>query len=115
MLLISLGVADHNVQAINHYITYSIVTSTPAVSFTSCYSTVRLYEVTSGPHAGGTFVQWTANFSGDAGAGKARYVSLKTTLANVVADVVEDAKFKRREAIADLAKAATGSGQGKMT
>lgn len=42
-------------------------------------------------------MQWSGNFSSDADAG-----------------VIEDAKFKRREALADLAKAAQGLG-GKMS
>lgn len=57
-------------QSLNHYITYSIITSQPALSFTSSVSTIRCFEVTSGPHAGGTFVQWSGNFSSDADAGE---------------------------------------------
>lgn len=83
-------------QSINHFITYSIITSNPALTYTTQLATIRLHEVTSGPHAGGTFVQWTGQFSGDADAG-----------------VMEDAKFKRREALADLEKAAVGKGHGK--
>ncbi|KAF2492509.1 Bet v1-like protein [Lophium mytilinum] len=75
--------------SIDHYITYSIISSQPALSYTSVVSTVRLYSVTSGKHEGQTFVTWTGNFSSDADAG-----------------VIEDAKFKRREALADLAAAA---------
>ncbi|KAI9726467.1 MAG: hypothetical protein M1828_001289 [Chrysothrix sp. TS-e1954] len=78
--------------SLNHYITYSIITSQPALTYTSVLSTVRCYEVTSGPHAGGTFVQWSGNFSGDADAG-----------------VIEDAKFKRREGLMGLEKAVVGA------
>ncbi|GAB7355526.1 hypothetical protein MBLNU459_g6009t1 [Dothideomycetes sp. NU459] len=74
---------------INHYITYSVITAQPALSYTSVVSTIRLYAVTSGEHEASTFVEWTGNFSSDADAG-----------------VIEDAKFKRRDALADLAKAA---------
>ncbi|KAF2749665.1 Bet v1-like protein [Sporormia fimetaria CBS 119925] len=74
---------------IDHYITYSVISSQPALSYTSVVSTIRVYPVTSGEHEGQTFVTWTGNFSSDADAG-----------------VIEDAKFKRREALADLAKAA---------
>lgn len=56
-------------QTLNHYITYSIISSEPALTFTSAVSTIRCFEVTSGPHAGGTFVQWSGNFSSDADAG----------------------------------------------
>ncbi|KAI9668592.1 MAG: hypothetical protein M1831_001031 [Alyxoria varia] len=84
--------------SIGHFITFSIITSQPALTYTSSLSTIRLYEVTSGPHAGGTFIQWTGNFSSDADAG-----------------VIADAKFKRREALADLEKAAVGKGVGKTT
>ncbi|CAF9925092.1 MAG: hypothetical protein HETSPECPRED_005741 [Heterodermia speciosa] len=76
----------HNTQTINNYITYSVIASTPALSYTSVLSTIRCYAVTSGPHEGSTFVQWSANFSSDADAG-----------------VIEDARFKRTEALADLA------------
>ncbi|TQN70543.1 hypothetical protein CSHISOI_04956 [Colletotrichum shisoi] len=74
---------------INHYITYSVITSQPELSYTSVVSTIRCYPVTSGESENSTFVEWTGNFSSDADAG-----------------VIQDAKFKRREALADLAKAA---------
>ena len=74
--------------SINHYITYSVISSEPALSYTSVVSTLRVYPVTSGAHEGHTYVTWSGNFSSDADAG-----------------VIEDAKFKRREALADLAKA----------
>ncbi|KAK5164550.1 uncharacterized protein LTR77_009756 [Saxophila tyrrhenica] len=74
---------------INHYITYSVITAKPELSYTSVLSTVKCYPVTSGEAEGSTFVEWTGNFSSDADAG-----------------VIQDAKFKRREALADLAKAA---------
>ncbi|KAF1343823.1 hypothetical protein BDV97DRAFT_304939 [Delphinella strobiligena] len=74
---------------INHSITYSVITSEPAVSYTSVVSTIRCFAVTSGEHEGSTYVEWTGNFSSDADAG-----------------VIQDGKFKRRDALADLAKAA---------
>ena len=76
------------VQTIDHYITYSVISSEPALSYTSVLSTIRLYAVTSGANEGSTFVQWSANFSSDADAG-----------------VIEDARFKRTEALTDLASA----------
>ena len=84
------------IQSINHYITYSIISSAPALSYTSQLSTVRCFPVTSGEHKGATFVQWSANFSSDA-----------------TAEVIQDAKFKRQEALADLAKVVGGKGVGK--
>lgn len=75
-------------QTIDHYITYSVIASTPALSYSSVISTIRLYPVTSGPHESSTFIQWSAHFSSDADAG-----------------VIEDARFKRKEALTDLANA----------
>ncbi|SLM33614.1 hypothetical protein LPUS_02139 [Lasallia pustulata] len=72
---------------IDHYITYSVIDSFPALTYSSVISTVRCYSVTSGENEGSTFVQWSAHFSSDADAG-----------------VIEDARFKRKEALADLAK-----------
>ncbi|KAJ9161761.1 Bet v1-like protein [Coniochaeta hoffmannii] len=74
---------------INHYITYSIITSQPELTYSSVLSTIRLYAVTSGELEGSTFVEWSGHFSNDADAG-----------------VIQDAKFKRRDALADLGKAA---------
>ncbi|KAF1994541.1 Bet v1-like protein [Amniculicola lignicola CBS 123094] len=85
----ALEVKQEEHSTIEHYITYSVISSQPALSYTSVVSTIRLYPVTSGSNEGHTFVTWTGNFSSDADAG-----------------VIEDAKFKRREALADLAKAA---------
>ncbi|KAM0691447.1 hypothetical protein Q7P36_010218 [Cladosporium allicinum] len=76
--------------SINHYITYSVITAQPALTYTSVLSTIRCYSITSGDLEGSTFVEYTGNFSSDADAG-----------------VIQDAKFKRREALADLAKAAS--------
>ncbi|KAJ4360144.1 uncharacterized protein N0V89_000704 [Didymosphaeria variabile] len=84
-----LEVKQEEHSSIDHYITYSVISSQPALSYTSVVSTIRAYPVTSGKHEGHTFITWTGNFSSDADAG-----------------VIEDAKFKRREALADLAKAA---------
>ncbi|KAF2259924.1 Bet v1-like protein [Lojkania enalia] len=83
-----LEVKQEEHSTIDHYITYSVISSQPALSYTSVVSTIRTYPVTSGEFEGSTFVTWTGNFSSDADAG-----------------VIEDAKFKRREALADLAKA----------
>ncbi|KAF2466315.1 Bet v1-like protein [Lindgomyces ingoldianus] len=83
-----LDVKQEEHSTIEHYITYSVISSHPAVTYSSVMSTVRCFPVTSGKHEGHTYVTWTGNFSSDADAG-----------------VIEDAKFKRREALADLAQA----------
>ncbi|MCJ1460367.1 hypothetical protein MMC28_010747 [Mycoblastus sanguinarius] len=75
---------------IDHFITYSVISSTPAITYSSVISTIRCYAVTTGPNEGSTFVQWSAHFSSDADA-----------------DVIEDARFKRKEALADLAHVVT--------
>ena len=56
-------------QSIDHFITYSVISSQPALSYTSVVSTIRAYPVTSGKHEGQTFITWTGNFSSDADAG----------------------------------------------
>jgi hypothetical protein len=67
-------------QTIEHYITYSIISSQPALTYTSAVSTVRLYAVTSGEHAGQTFITWTGNFSSDADAGRTMiHMSIRNT------------------------------------
>ncbi|KAL8732975.1 MAG: hypothetical protein Q9166_002373 [cf. Caloplaca sp. 2 TL-2023] len=81
-----LDIKQEEHSAIDHYITYSIIASQPALSYTSVLSTIRCYPITSGTGEGQTFVTWSANFSSDADAG-----------------VIEDARFKRKEALADLA------------
>jgi hypothetical protein len=60
-------------QSINHYITYSVITAQPALTYTSVLSTIRCYPITSGDLEGSTFVEYTGNFSSDADAGKSRF------------------------------------------
>ncbi|CAI6336401.1 unnamed protein product [Periconia digitata] len=84
-----LDVKQEEHSSIDHFITYSVISSQPALSYTSVVSTIRAYPITSGDNEGQTFITWTGNFSSDADAG-----------------VIADAKFKRREALSDLAKAA---------
>ncbi|KAL8742793.1 MAG: hypothetical protein Q9190_004783 [Brigantiaea leucoxantha] len=81
-----LNIKQEEHSTINHFITYSIIASQPALTYSSVMSTVRCYPITSGKAENCTFVTWSGNFSSDADAG-----------------VIEDAKFKRREALADLA------------
>ncbi|KAI1104937.1 hypothetical protein F4804DRAFT_305505 [Jackrogersella minutella] len=85
-----LEVKQEEHSTINHYITYSVITAKPELSYSSVLSTIRCYAVTSGDLENSTFIEWTGNFSSDADA-----------------SVIQDAKFKRRDALADLAKAAT--------
>lgn len=56
-------------QSINHMITYSVITSSPEVTYSSVLSTIRCHAVTAGPFANSTYVEWSANFSSDANAG----------------------------------------------
>ena len=58
-----------SVQTINHFITYSVITSQPELTYSSVLSTIKCYPVTSGENEGSTFVEWTGNFSSDADAG----------------------------------------------
>jgi hypothetical protein len=57
-------------QSIDHFITYSVISSSPALSYTSVVSTIRVFPVTSGQHEGHTYITWTGNFSSDADAGE---------------------------------------------
>lgn len=74
---------------LDHFITYSVITSKPELSYSSVVSTIRCWPVTSGELEDSTFIRWTAKFSSDADLG-----------------VIEDAKYKRRDALKDLAAAA---------
>lgn len=56
-------------QTIDHFITYSVIASAPALTYSSVISTIHCYAVTTGPNEGSTFVQWSAHFSSDADAG----------------------------------------------
>ncbi|KAM0751474.1 Bet v1-like protein [Meredithblackwellia eburnea MCA 4105] len=84
-----LTVKQEEHSSIEHSITYSVVAAQPALSYTSVVSTIRLYPITTGPSEGSTFITWSGSFSSDADAG-----------------VIEDARFKRKEALADLASKA---------
>jgi hypothetical protein len=98
-------------QSIDHYITYSVISAQPQLSYSSVVSTVRCVPITSGKHEGHTFIQWSGNFSSDADAGKSSVrdwpqvtAYMRRWLIRLDLGVIEDAKFKRREALADLAK-----------
>lgn len=68
----------YHLQAIDHYITYSVIASSPALTYSSVISTIRCYAVTSGENEGSTFVQWSAHFSSDADAGEYHSTGWKT-------------------------------------
>ena len=57
------------IKSIDHFITYSVITANPQLSYSSVVSTIRCFPVTSGKHEGHTYVQWSGNFSSDADAG----------------------------------------------
>lgn len=61
------------IQAIDHFITYSVISSSPALTYSSVISTIRCYAVTTGEKEGSTFVQWSAHFSSDADAGSSSF------------------------------------------
>ena len=63
-------------QTINHYITYSVISSEPALTYTSVVSTIRCYAITSGDLEGSTYVEYTGNFSSDADAGMSRILPI---------------------------------------
>ncbi|KAK8201002.1 hypothetical protein BKA81DRAFT_275612, partial [Phyllosticta paracitricarpa] len=51
-----LEVKQEEHSTINHYITYSVITASPELSYSSVVSTIRLFPVTSGKHEGHTYV-----------------------------------------------------------
>jgi hypothetical protein len=57
-------------QTIDHFITYSVITASPQLTYSSVVSTIRLFPITSGSNEGHTFIQWSGNFSSDADAGE---------------------------------------------
>ncbi|KAL2189976.1 Bet v1-like protein [Thermothelomyces heterothallicus CBS 203.75] len=74
---------------LEHFITYSVINTEPELPYSSVVSTIRCWAVTSGELADSTFVRWTSKFSSDADI-----------------SVIEDAKYKRRDALKGLASAA---------
>ncbi|KAK3323739.1 hypothetical protein B0T19DRAFT_426823 [Cercophora scortea] len=75
---------------LDHFITYSTINAEPELTYSGVVSTIRCWAVTSGEFENSTFVRWTSKFSSDADLG-----------------VIEDAKYKRQDALEDLAAAAT--------
>jgi hypothetical protein len=68
MLMTCTSTLANNTQSIDHFITYSVISAQPELSYSSVVSTIRAYPVTSGKHEGQTFITWTGNFSSDADA-----------------------------------------------
>ncbi|KAK3352408.1 hypothetical protein B0T25DRAFT_456223 [Lasiosphaeria hispida] len=81
---------------LDHFITFSVINAEPELTYSSVVSTIRCWPVTSGEFEDCTFVRWTSKFSSDADIG-----------------VIEDAKYKRRDALKDLAAAASKMASGK--
>ncbi|KAK0643418.1 hypothetical protein B0T16DRAFT_430029 [Cercophora newfieldiana] len=75
---------------LDHFITFSVINAEPDLPYSSVVNTIRCWAVTSGEFEDSTFVRWTSKFSSDADIG-----------------VIEDAKYKRRDALSDLAAAAS--------
>jgi len=67
-------------KSIDHYITYSVITAQPQLTYSSVLSTIRCFPITSGRHEGQSFVQWTAHFSSDADAGMLSYLFLSPSV-----------------------------------
>ncbi|KAJ4300124.1 hypothetical protein N0V88_002793 [Collariella sp. IMI 366227] len=83
---------EHSVRVyvnLDHFITYSVIDSKPDLTYSGVVSTVRCWAVSCGEFENSTFVRWTSKFSSDADLG-----------------VIEDAKYKRREALKGLEAAA---------
>ncbi|KAL2164781.1 hypothetical protein VTH06DRAFT_76 [Thermothelomyces fergusii] len=74
---------------LEHFITYSVISTEPELPYSGVVSTIRCWAVTSGEFADSTFVRWTSKFASDADIG-----------------IIEDAKYKRRDALNGLASAA---------
>ncbi|KAK3318754.1 hypothetical protein B0H66DRAFT_558132 [Apodospora peruviana] len=86
----SLEVKQDEHSNINHFITYSAINAEPELPYSSMVSTIRCEPVTSGKLENSTFVRWSARFSSDADLG-----------------VIEDAKYKRQDALKGLEAAAS--------
>lgn len=79
-------------------------------------SKIQCWEVTSGALEHTTFVRWTAKFTSDAGLGMlipghSRHTP--TMMLTTPLGVIEDAKYKRQEALNDLEEAAKKMAGGK--
>ena len=78
-----LEVKQEEHSTINHYITYSVITAQPELSYHSVLSTIKLFAVTSGELEGSTYVEWSGNFSNDADAGMLLSMVINPDLADL--------------------------------
>ncbi|KAI9140995.1 hypothetical protein BKA69DRAFT_1076619 [Paraphysoderma sedebokerense] len=70
---------------LEYYVTYDVIESNPAVTYSSAIHTLKLRRVTKDNT---TFAEWSADFSGDSSQA-----------------VISDAKYKKRDGLDDLSKA----------
>jgi hypothetical protein len=71
-----LEVKQEEHSTISHFITYSVISAQPELSYSSVLSKIQCFPVTSGEHEGSTFVVWSGNFSSDADAGMLSHARL---------------------------------------
>lgn len=85
---------------------FNIIKCEPwGLPYTGALSTLRLYPITSGTAEGSTYVEWRGQYSSDATAGNLLLAEARDLLLTLSSEVIGDAKLKRREGLADLAKA----------
>jgi hypothetical protein len=113
--------------SLDHYITYSVISSQPGLTYSSVLSTIRCYPITSGELEGSTFVS-SAEYAGPSIAECEHSVHRSPSAASspvmlmpvripmcipsfwlenwillASAGVIQDGRFKRRDALKDLA------------
>ena len=94
-------------QNLDHFITYSVINAEPDLSYSSVVSTIRCWPVTSGEFEDSTFIRWTSKFASDADLGKWCHGVLVEAMVLILSPgVIEDAKYKRQDALKGLAEAA---------
>lgn len=79
-----------NKQNLDHFITYSVITASPELPYSSMTSKIQCWEVTSGALEHTTFVRWTAKFTSDAGIGMSPNCGLAEML--IISDAVLEAE-----------------------
>jgi hypothetical protein len=85
---------------------FNIIKCEPwGLPYTGALSTLRLYPITSGAAKGRTYIEWRGQYSNDATAGKLLPAEARDLILIHPSETIEDAKLKRREGLADLAKA----------
>ncbi|CAG8977786.1 hypothetical protein HYALB_00010871 [Hymenoscyphus albidus] len=81
-----LTLREEEYSTIKHSMSFNIIACEPwGLPYAGALSTLRLYPITSGAAEGSTYVEWRGQYSSDASA-----------------EVIEDAKLKRREGLTDL-------------